>query len=59
MPAAYRADVFEPFFTTVRGRGGTGLGLRIVRALVAGAGGRVILLPDPGGTAFRVDLPQA
>ncbi len=59
IPADYRADVFEPFFTTVRDRGGTGLGLPIVRALVAGAGGQVTLLPGVKGTAFRVDLPQA
>jgi signal transduction histidine kinase len=37
------ARAFEPFFTSARDRGGTGLGLTIVRALVRAHGGSVEL----------------
>ena len=53
------ARVFEPFFTTARATGGTGMGLPIVRALVSGAGGSVRLAPSPHGAAFEVVLPAA
>jgi signal transduction histidine kinase len=50
---------FEPFFTTRRTRGGTGLGLHIVYNLVTHRlGGRVRLESAPGrGTSFRIRLP--
>src|SRR6185503_13403491 len=50
---------FEPFFTTRRSRGGTGLGLHIVYNLVTHRlGGRVRLESAPGrGTSFRIRLP--
>ena len=57
IPAADRARAFEPFFTTARERGGTGLGLPIVRALLAGGGGGITLLTDRPGAAFLIDLP--
>ena len=50
---------FEPFFTTRRSRGGTGLGLHIVYNLITRRlGGRVRLesVPDRG-TTFRITLP--
>jgi signal transduction histidine kinase len=51
--------VFDPFFTTRRGQGGTGLGLHIVYNLVTSQlGGRIILQSTPGrGTTFRITLP--
>ena len=54
-----RRHVFEPFFTTQRDRGGTGLGLPISRSLVRHARGDMALLPTTRGTAFRITLPAA
>jgi signal transduction histidine kinase/HAMP domain-containing protein len=51
--------VFDPFFTTRRSQGGTGLGLHIVYNLVTRQlGGRIILQSAPGtGTTFKITLP--
>jgi signal transduction histidine kinase len=54
--------IFEPYFTTRSERGGSGLGLDIVRTIVAGHGGTVTATngtagDDPGGAAFTVALP--
>ncbi|MEH3148429.1 MAG: HAMP domain-containing sensor histidine kinase [Methylobacterium frigidaeris] len=53
--------VFDPFFTTRRGQGSTGLGLQIVHNLVtATLGGRISLASEPGsGTCFTLDLPAS
>lgn len=52
-----RARVFEPFFTTKGG--GTGLGLYLSHAIVQQHGGKLSLLPRPGGgTAARLELPS-
>jgi signal transduction histidine kinase len=50
---------FDPFFTTRRGAGGTGLGLHIVYNLVtARLGGRIVMSSSPGlGTTFLIVLP--
>lgn len=52
---------FEPFFTTRRGNGGSGLGLHIVYNIVTRRlGGRVVLETAPGrGCLFRMTLPTA
>lgn len=56
---AVRARLFEPFTTTGRAEGRTGLGLHMVYTLVAGPlGGRVEMVDRPGGgTCVRVSLP--
>lgn len=58
--AALRERVFEPFFTTRRMHGGTGLGLYIVNQLVARQlGGTVVLgAAAGGGTRFDMRLPR-
>lgn len=50
---------FDPFFTTRRGSGGTGLGLHIVYNLVTRQlGGRIVLSSAEGsGTSFLLVLP--
>jgi len=55
-----RARVFEPFFTTGRGAGGSGLGMAIVHNLVtASLRGRVDVESVLGsGSAFHVVFPQ-
>ncbi|MBV8849456.1 MAG: HAMP domain-containing histidine kinase [Methylobacteriaceae bacterium] len=60
MPADVRRRVFEPFFTTRRSQGGTGLGLHIVHNIVTGRlGGRISVASEPGqGTTFRVVIPR-
>jgi signal transduction histidine kinase len=48
----------EPFFTTRRGTGGSGLGLTICRDLLGSLGGSLVLSSTPGrGTRARVTLP--
>jgi two-component system, NtrC family, sensor kinase len=51
--------VFEPFYTTKLGKGGSGLGLHLVYNLVTKTlGGQIAVGHAPGGgAAFTVDLP--
>jgi len=58
---ADRARVFDPFFTTKAPGAGTGLGLAVVKHLVARAGGAVEVVDAPPGKGarFRVTLPRA
>jgi signal transduction histidine kinase len=55
--AANRERIFDHFFTTRREQGGTGLGLGIVRALLAAHGGTIELAEAaPPGAVFRLTL---
>jgi signal transduction histidine kinase len=55
-----RRQVFDPFFTTRRDQGSTGLGLHIVHNIVTNRlGGRINLESKPGsGTKFRIVVPR-
>jgi len=59
VPEDVQRHVFDPFFTTRRAQGSTGLGLYIVHNLVTQQlGGRITLFSAPGkGTTIRMTLP--
>ncbi len=64
LTASERERVFEPFYQAdrklSRTRGGCGLGLSIVSAIVAAHRGRVEIASEPGeGAAFAVSIPVA
>jgi len=59
VPAADRERLFEPFFTSRRAEGGTGLGLPIARSLLAASHARIELVEAGQGASFRVSLPRA
>jgi len=60
MTPEVQRQAFDPFFTTRRNEGGTGLGLHIVYNLVTQQlGGRILLESRPGqGTTFRIIMPR-
>lgn len=53
--------VFEKFYRgqRVKGTGGTGLGLALVKAMVELCGGAVSVSSNAGGTRFTISLPAA
>lgn len=60
MSPEVRARLFEPFFTTGRTTGGTGLGLTICRSIVERMGGSIGIESEPGkGTTVSVTLQRA
>ena len=60
MTADVRRQAFDPFFTTRRSEGGTGLGLHIVYSIITNRlGGRIVLHSEPGeGTRIQIVLPR-
>lgn len=58
IPEAHRARVFDPFFTTRRSEGGTGLGLHIVYNIVTQTlMGTIRLETVSHGTQFTIQFP--
>lgn len=60
MDTDQKEKVFDPFFTTMRGKGGTGLGMSILFNLVTQTlQGQVYLDSAPGqGVCFTISLPE-
>lgn len=60
IPHAYQSRIYDPFFTTKLGKGGSGLGLNIVYNLVTGVlGGEIAVDSTPGkGTRFSIVAPM-
>lgn len=59
VPESDRDRIFEPFFTGRRTEGGAGLGLPIVRSLLAATGGTIECRWSERGASFEILLPIA
>lgn len=60
MDPALAERIFDPWFTSWRANGGSGLGLCVVREIVTRHQGEIRVHSAPGvGTVFHVDLPIA
>jgi signal transduction histidine kinase len=59
IPETVQNRVFEPFFTTRMGQGGSGLGMHIVHNIVTGIlRGKLKLISAPGqGVEIRIEFP--
>jgi signal transduction histidine kinase len=59
IPKADRERIFDPFHTTRRGEGGSGLGLSIARSLLAACGGTIVSRQVEKGACFELLLPRS
>ncbi|MEO8551545.1 MAG: HAMP domain-containing sensor histidine kinase, partial [Kofleriaceae bacterium] len=58
VPEDIRDKIFDPFYTTKEGSGGTGLGLAVCSGIVKEHDGWIDIETNTGGgTIFRVYLP--
>jgi two-component system nitrogen regulation sensor histidine kinase NtrY len=56
IPVEIQSQIFIPFFTTKRG--GSGIGLSLVRKVVSMSGGSITFQSEPGGgTKFYISMP--
>ncbi len=54
-----KTKIFEPLFTTRRGKGGTGLGMHLVYNIIRQRmKGDIVLEPTERGVAFRISMPK-
>ena len=58
IPKEVLPHLFEPFFSTKAGEGGSGMGLATLYAIVSQYGGCVTVTSEPGDTAFEILLPS-
>jgi two-component system cell cycle sensor histidine kinase/response regulator CckA len=58
IPKEVLPHLFEPFFSTKPGEGGSGMGLATLYAIVSQHGGCVTVTSQPGDTAFEILLPS-
>lgn len=60
IPDEIKPSIFNAFFTTKAGKGGSGLGLHIVKSIVCGPlGGQIHVRSEPGqGSLFIISLPN-
>ncbi|MDY6993315.1 MAG: sensor histidine kinase, partial [Pseudomonadota bacterium] len=58
IPPTLQEKIFEPFFTTKAAGEGSGLGLDIVRKIVAKHEGHIQVSSQPGQTTFSIHLPS-
>lgn len=54
-----RTLVFQPFFSTRRAEGGTGMGLDIARAMLEANGASIALVDSDSGAVFEIVVPTA
>jgi len=60
MPPDVRERIFEPYFTTKKSSGGTGMGLATLYGIVKNHGGFTTVYSEEGtGTTFRLYFPTA
>ncbi len=53
-----KKHIFEPFYTTKRNNGGTGLGMHIVYNMVTqGLGGKIKVMDSQQGAKFKITIP--
>jgi signal transduction histidine kinase len=59
IPISDQERIFEPFFTSKRAQGGTGIGLSIARSLLRGYGGSLTLGDGAEGVSFVLEMRVA